>query len=90
MQMKNSYFKAMVILSLIYFTACGTDLLTEPAGTCVTCTNSGTVIEACADGDGNITVVTTDANGNVTSTVTSENTLNDFQVSQEGTGSSCN
>ncbi len=71
------------------FASCGLETITDAAGECVTCSNNQTVIQACADGNGNITVTTTDANGNETS-VTSENTLSEFQITQEGTGSTCN
>ena len=87
--MKNST-KVVATMMVILLWSCGTDFVDDPAGTCVTCqTQVNTTVEACADGDGNLTVITTDASGNVIDSVTSENTLNDFQVSQEGTGATC-
>lgn len=59
----------------------------DPAGTCVTCMTSATpasTVVACANGDGTITLTIDGVEG-----VTSENDLSTFQVSQEGSGSSC-
>ena len=85
-----SLFSFFVILGIA---ACGSDFLIDPAGECVSCLTSATgaspqvSIEACADGDGNITVTT---DGNAATAVTSELSLSDFRISQEGTGSTCN
>lgn len=49
-----------------------------------------TTIEACADGDGNLDVVSTEASGASTSSVSTDFNLQDFQVAQEATGSICN
>ena len=81
-------FSLTIIFTFLLF-SCGTDAVIDPAGSCVTCTNNNTTIVACADGEGNITVTTTDASGNATA-VTSENNLDDFQITQEGSGSTCN
>jgi len=81
------------ILSICFImalTSCGTDIVVDPAGECVTCTYaaSGTlaerVIMACADGDGNITV--TEAGEDP---IVSENLLIDFRLPHESSGAIC-
>ena len=82
--------KGAVILAattiILGLASCGVDFLVDPAGSCVTCmATSGETIEACADGDGNLTVTTNGANPQ-----TSERLLADFRIAQESTGSTCN
>lgn len=73
-------------VSVLSLQSCGTDFLDDPAGSCVTCmATSGETIEACADGNGNLTVTTNGANPQ-----TSERFLADFRIAQESTGSTCN
>ncbi len=70
--------------------SCGSDLFTDPAGTCVTCTYAATtasserVLTACADGEGNITVTESGE-----ADQTSERTLEDFRLPHENNGASC-
>lgn len=86
--------RALTFLTLVgtilFLSSCGSDELIDPAGTCVTCTNMSVVIEACADGSGNLDVITTDAAGAMTSSISTDFNLQDFQVAQEATGSTCN
>jgi len=83
-------FFALTLTLTFIFSACGSDLFVDPAGTCVTCTYEATttsparVIQACADGDGNITVEEAGE-----SPVTSERTLNDFRLPHESSGATC-
>jgi len=91
----NSIYKAGKLLLLsgtiaLGFTNCGSDLFVDPAGTCVTCTYAATasaparVLEACADGDGNITVEEAGE-----APITSENTLTTFRLPHEASGATC-
>lgn len=63
----------------------------ELAGTCVTCvfeattTEPAVTIEACANGDGTITLTE-----NGVETVTSDNDTSSFAIAQESTGANCN
>jgi len=74
----------------LLFSACGSDLPVDLAGTCVTCTYEETatmsarVIEACADGEGNITVEEAGE-----SPITSERSLIDFRLPHEASGATC-
>jgi len=88
----GSLIKMSTFIILVFgAVACGSDFLVDPAGACVTCTSSvatGSIsVQACADGEGNITTVT---NGDQSTAVVTDNfSLNDFQVAQEGSGASC-
>lgn len=76
-----------LFFSSLFFTSCVEDVV-DIAGTCVTCTTATTpseTIQACANGDGTITLTI-----NGVEDITSENDLDTFQVTQEGTGSTCN
>lgn len=88
MKMQKLY--TFLFCALIVLISSCSDPVVDAAGTCITCTNMSTTIEACADGDGNLDVVTTDASGASTSALSTDFNLQDFQVAQEATGSVCN
>ncbi len=83
--MKLTSIIALVLLSGFSMISCTNDIV-DIEGTCVTCTTAtAETIQACANGDGTITLVE-----NGIETTTSQNDLATFQVTQEGTGSTCN
>lgn len=85
--MKLTSIIALVLLSGFSMISCVEDNF-DVEGTCVTCTTATSpaeTIQACANGDGTITLVE-----NGIETTTSQNDLATFQVTQEGTGSTCN
>jgi len=94
MRLKGLIFGAAIALSstaiVMGISSCGTDILVDPAGECVTCTYAATaataerVIMACADGDGNITVTETGQEP-----VVSERLLIDFRLPHESSGATC-
>ncbi len=90
----KSLLRPLIAISLISgVVACGSDFLVDPAGQCVVCVTSDSgsepqaTLEACADGNGNITVIT---DGDPSTAVTSERSLVDFRTPQEASGSTCN
>ena len=83
--MKLTSLIALISLFTLSLSSCVEDNF-DIAGTCVTCTTTTSeTIEACANGDGTITLVE-----NGVETVTTENDLFTFQTSQEGNGATCN
>lgn len=89
--MNTHYILGLLLVTGLLF-ACGSDILVDPAGDCVTCRTAATTtepavtVQACADGEGNITTVT---NGDNSTAQTSERLLADFQLAQEATGATC-
>ncbi len=76
---------AFLVAGGLFLAGCGSDLFVDPAGACTTCTyQSGRVIQACADGDGNITVEEAGVDP-----VTSDNNLLDFSLPHEASGATC-
>ena len=82
--MKLTSIIAIVLLSGFSITSCVEDN-NDPAGTCVTCTTSTDTFEACANGDGTITLVE-----NGVEAGTNEIDLFAFQTAQEANGATCN
>lgn len=92
--LSGSLLRSFIALALISgAVACGSDFLVDPAGQCVVCVTSASgtepqvTLEACADGNGNITVIT---DGDPSTALTTERSLFDFRTPQEASGSTCN
>lgn len=88
----SNYISSFILLSGLFIAGCGSDILVDPAGACVTCVTAASAgqpavsVEACADGEGNITTV---IDGDTSTAATSERLLADFQTAQESTGATC-
>lgn len=76
--------KVSLLLVLFLLSGCS-GLEDEITGTCVLCTlPDSTTLEACANGDGTITLFE-----NGVETLTSENDTESFRIGQEVTGAIC-
>jgi len=90
MKFKTFILSGTLAMTAVFISSCGSDLPVDPAGACITCMTAATTsspsvtVEACADGAGNLTITE-----NGVATVTDAFNLDDFQITQEASGSSC-